>query len=93
MDVTVELKRRRGEILDRLVEIREAQANLEAQMGALDQVIAIYEPGYVPAGSMTGSKIRKKHQKSPDISKSTRCCAASSQPMQSLRSCGKPQHR
>jgi hypothetical protein len=41
MDVTVELKRKRGEILDRLVEIREAQANLEAQMEALDQVIAI----------------------------------------------------
>ncbi len=67
MDITEELKRKRGEIFDRLVEIREAQANLETQMGALDQVIAIYEPGYMPVGSMTSSKIRRKHQKSAEI--------------------------
>ena len=66
MDVTVELKRKKFEILDTLVEIRKAQANLEAQMSALDQVIAIYEPGYVPAGSVTGPKIRNKRQKSPE---------------------------
>jgi hypothetical protein len=66
MDVTVELKRKRGEIFDRLVEVRETQASLEAQMIALDQVIAIYEPSYAPAGSVTGTKIRNKRQKSPD---------------------------
>ena len=63
MDITGELKRKRGEILDKLVEIRETQANLEAQMAALDQVITIYEPEYEPTGAVTGHKTRRKRQK------------------------------
>jgi hypothetical protein len=66
MDVTVELKRKRGEILDRLVEIREMQASLETQMRAVDQVIAIYEPDYEPASAVARHKTRKKRQKAPE---------------------------
>jgi len=66
MDVTVELKRKRGEVLDRMVELRETLTNLEAQMGALDQVIAIYEPEYEPAGAEKGHKTRRKRQKAPE---------------------------
>lgn len=66
MDVTAELKRKRHEIFDKLVEIRETQAKLEAQMGALDQVIAIDEPSYGPAGALARHQTRKKRHKSPD---------------------------
>lgn len=66
MDVTAELKRKRHEIFDKLVEIRETQAKLEAQIGALDQVIAIYEPSYGTADALAGHKTRKKRHKSPD---------------------------
>lgn len=65
MDVTVELKRKRGEILDGLVKLRATLTNLEAQIGALDQVIAIYEPDYEPTGAVAGQKARKQRQKSP----------------------------
>lgn len=65
MDVTAELKRKRSEILDRLVELRAMLTNLEAQIGALDQVIAIYEPHYEPIDPVAGQKTRKERQKSP----------------------------
>jgi hypothetical protein len=65
MEVTAELKRKRGEILDSLVEIRETQARLEAQMGALDQVISIYDPDYQPARALMAQKARKR-QKAPE---------------------------
>jgi hypothetical protein len=66
MEVRIELRNKRNEIFDRLIEIRKAQADLEAQIGALDQVIAIYEPNYVPARALIGHKARNKRQKAPE---------------------------
>ncbi|GLR46254.1 hypothetical protein GCM10007880_67720 [Mesorhizobium amorphae] len=51
MDVTDELKRKRAELSELLQEISRQQAEVHGQIGALDRVIAIYEPGYAPAGA------------------------------------------
>ena len=49
-----------------MVELRETLTILEAQMGALDQVIAIYDPEYEPAGAAKAHKTRRKRQKAPE---------------------------
>ena len=50
----------KGKIFDSLTEVRETQTGLEAQRGASDQVIAIYEPDYEPGSAIAGHKSRKR---------------------------------
>ena len=92
MEVRIELRNKRNDIFDRLIEIRKAQADLEAQIGALDQVIAIYEPNYVPARALIGHKAPTNVRKHLRRLRSTCSWAASSRPIQFLKSCGKQPH-
>ncbi len=49
MNLADELKRKRAELKERLQELTREQVEVQAQIGALDRVIGIYDPGYAPS--------------------------------------------
>lgn len=49
MGIADELKTKRAEFSERLLALSREQVEVQLQMTALDQVIGIYDPEYVPA--------------------------------------------
>ncbi|NGO56091.1 hypothetical protein [Allomesorhizobium camelthorni] len=58
MEIAEELKRKRAELSKRMQEITREQMAMQGQMTALDKVIALYDPDYLPEKAEEPSRRR-----------------------------------
>lgn len=74
MKVDEELKSKRAELLGEVEELTARIQAINGQVAAIDQVIAIYEPGYAPLGTVAPkpSRPRAAKQLPPEFARISR---------------------